>query len=102
VVEDIFGRLSDVSFDREGNLANPIYREGLIASPADWKAWDRKEIFRLPEKANRVFSMIQKKFGEGIFIFGFCVYGLFENFWQSMGFERFVVAVRKERGSSSA
>jgi len=35
---DIFGRLCDVSVDATGNLANPIYREGLIKSPADWEA----------------------------------------------------------------
>lgn len=94
---DIFGRMNDVVIDEKGNLANPIYREGLIDSPAAWQAWDKSDIFRLPEKVNRVFSGVNKGFGDRFYIFGFCSYGLFENIWQSMGFERFVVAARKER-----
>ncbi len=94
---DIFGRLQDVSIDAKGNIANPIYRQGLIAGPDDWEAWDKKPIFSLPEKVNRVFSGVQKAYGDKLFIFGFCSYGLFENCWQAMGFERFVMAVRKEK-----
>ena len=96
-VLDVFGRLNDVFIDDEGNIANPVYREGLITSPADWRAWDKRAILRLPEKINRVFSKVFKEYGDKFFIFGFCSYGLFENIWQPMGFERFVVAMRKER-----
>lgn len=94
---DIFGRLCEISVDRVGNLANPIYREGLIRGPQDWEAWPKRDIFRLPEKVNRVFRDVRKGFGESLFIFGFANYGLFENAWQSMGFQRFAVAARKER-----
>ncbi|NPV59460.1 MAG: hypothetical protein HPY75_07330 [Actinobacteria bacterium] len=98
VMNDIFGRLCDVSVDAAGNLANPIYREGLIKTPADWDAWPKRDIFRLPEKVNRVFHEVQAEFGDRLFIFAFANYGLFENTWQPMGFERFAVAARKEKG----
>lgn len=94
---DIFGRLCDVSVDAAGNLANPIYREGLIKSPEDWKAWPKRDVFRLPEKVNRVFWEVQRAYGDRLFIFAFANYGLFENTWQPMGFERFAVAARRER-----
>lgn len=97
-VVDIFGRLNDVSIDEKGNLANPVYREGLITGPEAWRAWDKKDMLRLPEKINRAFSKVFKKYGDEFFIFGFCSYGLFENTWQPMGFKRFAVALRKERG----
>ena len=94
---DIYGRRYDTVIDEKGNLATPMYREGLITSPQDWKDWDKADIFGLPRKANRVFSRIQKDMGDKIFIFGAFLYGLFENTWQPMGFERFAVAVRREK-----
>ncbi len=94
---DIFGRLCDVSMDQSGGLANPIYREGLIRTPADWDAWPKRDILRLPEKVNRIFRDVQREYGDHLFIFGFGNYGLFESTWQPMGFERFVVATRKEK-----
>jgi uroporphyrinogen decarboxylase len=97
VWEDYFGRRWDVALDGKGNLDTPMYRGGLITSPADWKAWDKRDILRLPEKANRVFSDIQRTFGDKIFIFAALGPGIFENTWQPLGFERFSVAVRKEK-----
>jgi uroporphyrinogen decarboxylase len=94
---DIFGRMSDVAIDEKGNLGNPIYRKGLITSPADWEAWDKGPLFRLPEMANKAFGKIQKKYGDRLYIFAFGTTGSFENIWQAMGFERFAVAIRKER-----
>ncbi len=94
---DIFGRLCEVYVDAAGNLANPIYREGLIKSPADWYAWPKRDILRLPEKVNRVFREVRAEYGDRLFIFAFANYGLFENTWQPMGFERFAVAARKEK-----
>jgi hypothetical protein len=95
---DMYGRLSDVVVDASGNLGNPTYREGLITGPDAWRAWDKKPLLRLPAKVNRAFSRLNGEYGEKLFIFGFCSYGLFENTWQPMGFERFVVASRKDRG----
>jgi len=97
VAEDIFGHYYDVVVDHRGNIATPVYRGGLITSPADWKAWDKRAILRLPEKANRVYAGIQKDFGDRIAVFASFLYGLFENTWQPLGFERFAVALRRER-----
>ncbi|MEW6553425.1 MAG: uroporphyrinogen decarboxylase family protein [Actinomycetota bacterium] len=97
VAEDIFGHYYDVVVDDRGNIATPVYRGGLITSPADWKAWDKRAILRLPERANRVYGGIQKDFGDRIAVFASFLYGLFENTWQPLGFERFAVALRRER-----
>jgi len=97
LVEDIFGRRMDVSFDRLGSMATPLYRSGLIASPADWQAWDKKPMLRLPELARRALAPVQRDFGEHLFLFPCVDFGLFENTWQPLGFERFTVALRRER-----
>jgi hypothetical protein len=97
VLEDIYGRYYDIVLDHDGNLTTPLYRGGMITSPADWQAWDKRSILRMPEKANRVFSGVMKDYGDRIAIFSSFFYGLFENTWQPMGFERFAVAVRKDR-----
>jgi uroporphyrinogen decarboxylase len=52
---------------------------------------------RLPEKANRVYAKIQREYGKDVFILGFISYGIFENIWQSLGFERFATACRREK-----
>lgn len=96
---DIFGRLYDVCLDAAGNQGLPIYREGLIKGPDYWRAWPKRDILRLPEKVNRVFRSINRGHGSSLFIFGYCNYGLFENTWQPMGFERFAVAARREKES---
>jgi uroporphyrinogen decarboxylase len=96
VAEDIYGRYYDVSVDSRGNIDLPVYRGGLIDSPADWESWDKRDVLRLPERANRAYSNIQKDFGGRIAVFASFLYGLFENTWQPLGFKRFAVAVRKE------
>jgi hypothetical protein len=93
---DIFGREYAVTVDKRGFLALPTYMGGLIQSPDDWNAWDKRPLFRLPEKYNGVFSRIQAEYGDRVFIFGLC-WGLFECAWEPLGFERFVVAARKEK-----
>jgi hypothetical protein len=97
VSEDIYGRYYDIVVDSRGNIATPSYRGGRITSPADWKAWDKSAILRLPEKANRAYARIQRDFGDRIVVFASFLFGVFENTWQPLGFERFVVALRKER-----
>jgi uroporphyrinogen decarboxylase len=96
-MQDIFGRSWTLTFDDAGNLLTPMYKEGLIDSPEAWKAWDKRQLMRLPEKNNKAYSRIQKDFGDRLFIFGSFSGGLYEVTWQAMGFERFVVATRKER-----
>ena len=97
IFEDIYGRQYDTVFDGRGNLGTPIYRGGLLKSPHDWYAWDKKAILGLPERANRAYSRIQKDFGSRIFVFASFLFGLFENTWQPMGFDRFAVALRREK-----
>lgn len=97
VAVDIYGRQYDVIVDGRGNLATPMYKKGLIASPQDWYGWDKRDLLRLPERANRAFRRIQKGLGDRIFVMPGFLFGLFENTWQPMGFERFAVALRKEK-----
>lgn len=96
VAHDIYGRCYDVVFDDRGNLGTPMYKGGLIRSPDDWRAWDKSDIFRYPERTNRAYSRIQKDLGDRIFVLGSFLYGLFENTWQPLGFDRFAVALRQE------
>jgi uroporphyrinogen decarboxylase len=94
---DIYGRRYDVVIDEGHSLGSPMYRSGFIRSPSDWEAWDKKAIFQMPAKNQRVYSRIQKDMGEDIFVFGMFSGGLFELTSQSMGFDRYAVAIRKER-----
>jgi uroporphyrinogen decarboxylase len=94
---DIYGRFYDVVFDGKGNLGTPMYRGGLIKSPDDWKAWDKRDIFRLPARANKVWKRIQGDLGERIYVFASFLYGIFENSWQPLGFDRWAVAMRREK-----
>lgn len=96
-MHDISGRTYQVTFDGKGNLGTPMYTGGLISGPDDWRAWPKKDLLRLPEKNHRMYSRIQNDFGDRIFIFGVFVDGIFGYAWGCMGFERFVVAARKER-----
>ncbi len=97
-VHDIYGRCMDVSFDWMGNMATPLYRSGLIDSPADWQAWDKRPLERLPELARRALGPIAREYGDDVFLLPCVNFGLFENTWQPLGFERFTVALRRERG----
>jgi uroporphyrinogen decarboxylase len=94
---DIHGRLLDVAVSETGFQEPPVYREGLIKSEADWKAWNKRPLLALPQKANSAFREVVSEYGSKLFIFGFVTYGIFENIWQPMGFERFIVATRKEK-----
>ncbi len=97
VVHDIFGRCMAVSFDGMGNMATPLYQSGLIAGPMEWQSWDKRPMLRLPELAHRALAPIARDFGDDIFLFPCVDFGLFENTWQPLGFERFTVALRKDR-----
>ncbi|MHB8895646.1 MAG: uroporphyrinogen decarboxylase family protein [Candidatus Geothermincolia bacterium] len=94
---DSFGRLWTLTFDDKGLMLTPMYTGGLIESPDDWRALEKRDLFKLPAKNNKTYAKIQKAFGEELFIFGSFSGGLYEVTWQSMGFERFVVNTRKER-----
>jgi hypothetical protein len=57
-VRDVYGRMWEVDLDARGNLKSPMYRNGLIASPDDWRAWDKRDMLRLPGLYNRTFSRV--------------------------------------------
>lgn len=94
---DIYGRQFTLAFDEAGNLNTPMYRSGLIDSLETWRAWDKRDMMRMPTKNLKAYKKIQRDFGNDIFVFGSFSGGLFELTWQGMGFERFVVATRKDR-----
>jgi uroporphyrinogen decarboxylase len=96
---DIYGRRFEVVVDERGNVLTPMYRDGVMEGPGDWSAWDKSEILRMPAITYRALSRVQKKYGDRIFIFGCFHGGIFEITWQCMGFERFVVATRKEKAA---
>ena len=95
--DDIFGRRYESLVGPSGFMSDPIYRSGLIDGPEAWKALDKGPLLKLPAMANRVFADIQRENGARLFMFGLVSTGLFETAWQMMGFERFAVAVRRER-----
>jgi Uroporphyrinogen decarboxylase (URO-D) len=95
--EGCFGRTWKVELDGKGNLSTPMYTGGLIDSPDAWKRWDKSAMLALPERANRVYARIQREHGDRLFVFASLAFGIFENLWQPMGFERFVVALHKEK-----
>jgi uroporphyrinogen decarboxylase len=95
--EDIYGRCYEVLISPSGFLSDPIYSGGLIDGPDAWKSLDKKPIFKLAGKANKVLTDIQRENGGRLFTFGLVATGLFETTWQIMGFERFAVAVRRDK-----
>ncbi len=94
---DIHGRLLDVAVTESGFQEPPIYREGLIKSEADWAAWDKRPMLALPAKGNAAYRRVVREYGSSVFLVGFLTYGIFENTWQGMGFEAFVLATRRHR-----
>ncbi len=94
---DIGGKEYKIVFDGKGNLGTPMYTGGRIKSAEDWRSWPKEDLLRLPEKNRKFFSKLQKDFGDKIFIFFAFVDGIFGYTWGALGFERFVIAARKER-----
>jgi len=95
--DDYIGRRWDLVPDGHGNMSTPMYKGGLIGSPADWDAWDKRDLLRLPERANRYMKQLARDFSSDLFIFTSVFSGIFENTWQPLGFERFAVAARREK-----
>ncbi len=97
IAEDIYGRYYEWRIDKKGNIMYPMYRGGMLKGPADWDAWDKRDILRHPERSNRAYKQIQKDFGEKIVVMGSFLYGLFEMSWQPLGIERWAVAIHREK-----
>ena len=97
IAEDIYGRYYEWRLDRQGNIGYPMYRGGMLKGPADWAAWDKRDILLHPERSNRAYKQIQKDFGDRIVVMGSFLYGLFEMSWQPFGFQRWAVAIHREK-----
>ncbi len=95
---DIYGRLYSVVEDGYGNLDTPMYKEGLIKTPADWEAWPRERLQAYTYRMYRSFKKLQERFGDRIYIFGSFLFGLNENAWQIMGFRDFVLTLKRDMG----
>lgn len=96
-LQDAFGRLMDIVDDGFGN-AYFIYRDGLIKSPGEWRAWPRPAIARYAAAGARMYRMLRAIWGRRIAIVPFVAPGLWENSWQAMGFAPFVTAMRRDPG----
>ncbi len=96
-MHDVFGREFDVVLTKKGYLGLPMYRRGLLKSAEDWQALDKAKIHRILNGARAALQRVNKEYGERLFIFGLVTPGLFEPTWQSMGFETFVLATRKNK-----
>ncbi|MFH1151210.1 MAG: uroporphyrinogen decarboxylase family protein [Actinomycetota bacterium] len=94
-IQDAFGRLMDIVDDGFGN-AYFMYREGLINSAEEWRAWPRPVIARYATTAARVYRVLRARWRNRIAIIPFLGPGPWENSWQPMGFAPFVTAMRKD------
>lgn len=94
---DVYGRLYKIVDDGYGNMDTPMYIDGLFKTPDDWRKFNKRNWEALPEKMFKFNSLIQKKFGEDIYLFGSALYGLFENTWQPFGFSTYSRLIKKER-----
>lgn len=93
---DMYGRLYDLVADADGNLDTPMYREGLLNTPKKWDAWDHPDPDRFHQKIERVFTGLQHRFGDQIYLMGSVCWGLWENATQVMGLPAFAVAMRRD------
>ncbi|HSR31592.1 MAG TPA: uroporphyrinogen decarboxylase family protein [Anaerolineae bacterium] len=93
---DMYGRLYDLVADADGNLDTPMYREGLLTTPEKWDAWPHPDPDRFHQKIERVFTGLQNRFGEQIYLMGSVCWGLWENATQVMGLPAFAVAMRRD------
>jgi len=95
---DVYGRLYKIVDDGYGNMDTPMYIDGLLKTPEDWRRFNKKNWEALPGKMFKFNNLIQEKFGDDIFLFGSILYGLFENTWQPFGFSTYSRLIKKERG----
>lgn len=94
-IEDAFGRSIDVVDDGYGN-AYMMYRDGLIGSPEEWRAYRRPGIAEYASAQGRLYRLWRTIWRKKICVVPFVGPGLWENSWQPMGFARFVALLRKD------
>jgi uroporphyrinogen-III decarboxylase len=93
---DIYGRLYDFVADPDGNLDTPMYREGLLTTPGRWDAWRHPDPGRFHRTICRVFTDLQRRYGDRSYLMGSLLCGLWENASQVMGLPGFAVAMRRD------
>jgi uroporphyrinogen-III decarboxylase len=93
---DIYGRLYDLVGDADGNMDTPMYREGLLSTPDEWRVWPHPDPDKFHKKIQRVFADLKDRYGDRIYLMGSVCWGLWENATQTMGLPAFAVALRRD------
>ena len=93
---DVYGRLYDFVADPDGNLDTPMYREGLLTSPERWEAWPHPDPDKFHRAIRRVFTGLQRRYGDRIYLMGSVCWGIWENASQTMGLPAFAVTLRRD------
>jgi uroporphyrinogen-III decarboxylase len=93
---DIYGRLYDFVADADGNLDTPMYRRGLLTTPEQWDAWSHPDPDKLHATIRRVYSGLQRAYGDRIYLMGSLFCGIWENASQVMGLPAFAVTLRRD------
>jgi len=94
-LEDAFGRLYDIVDDGYGN-AYFMYRDGLLKTKEDWRAWPHPGIAEYAVRGLRIFRLLRAIWRKKIALIPFIGPGLWENSWQPMGFTTFVSLMRRD------
>jgi uroporphyrinogen-III decarboxylase len=95
---DIYGRLYDLVGDADGHMDTPMYRQGLLTTPAKWDAWDHPDPDEFHKKLARSYRLLHTSYGHSIYMMGSLLCGLWENATQVMGLPNFAVALRRDPG----
>jgi hypothetical protein len=93
---DVYGRLYDFVADPDGNLDTPMYREGLLTSPERWEAWPHPDPDKFHRAIRRVFTGLQRRYGDRIYLMGSVCWGIWENASQTMGLPAFAVTLHRD------
>ncbi len=94
-IEDVYGRLFNIVDDGYGN-AYPMYSKGLIESPEEWRRRERPSFAEYASAGAMQYRLWRMIWKNKLAIVPFVGPGLWENSWQPMGFEKFVVLMRKD------
>lgn len=94
-LEDVFGRRFDLVDDGFGN-PYMMYRQGLLETPDDWRAYPRPSIAGYARAQGLLYRVWRHTWNDRIAVVPFVGPGLWENSWQPMGFSQFVVLMRRD------
>lgn len=94
-LEDVFGGRFDLVDDGFGN-PYMMYRQGLLETPDDWRAYPRPSIAGYARAQGLLYRVWRHTWNDRIAVVPFVGPGLWENSWQPMGFSQFVVLMRRD------